>query len=88
MEHFKYYLKFQIQGSYAIIRLSNEDAVRQVLSQSNRTFHGAKLVIKERQNGPKFQSKTDEYSDACKKSPENLLSLSLVELLRNKNRVS
>ena len=62
--------------------------MRQVLSQPNRKFHGAKLVIKERQNGPKLQSKTDEYSDACNKSPENLLSLSLVELLRNESRVS
>ena len=77
-----------MQGSYAIIRLSNEDAVRQVLSQSTGMFHGAKLVIKERQNGPKFQSKTDENSDTCNKSPKNLLPLSLVELLRIESRVS
>ena len=62
--------------------------MRQVLSQSTGIFHGAKLVIKERQNGPKFHSKTDECSDAYNKSPENLLPLSLVELLRNKSRVS
>ena len=62
--------------------------MRQVLSQSTGIFHGAKLVIKERQNGPKFQSKTDEYSDAYNKSPENLLPLSLVKLLRTESRVS
>ena len=62
--------------------------MRQVLSQSTGIFHGAKLVIKERQNGPKFQSKTDEYSDTYNKSPENLLPLSLVKLLRTESRVS